>query len=83
MIDQPTARSLAIAYLDDRFPETAGNWDVLDEDTVEAGDGWTFYWNSAEYVRTRDEGLLCYGAIPVWVGKTGVEVELRGEPEEY
>ena len=82
VIDQSTARHLAIEYLDRAFPETAGQWDILDGDTVEASDGWIFYWNSTEYVRTRDADLLCYGAVPLWVSRTGAQIELRPELDE-
>ncbi len=71
------ARQRAIAYLDLAFPESAGQWDIADEFTSEGPDGWTFHWNSAEYIRTRDEDLLCYGAAPLWVSKSGDAVELR------
>ena len=39
MIDRMTARQLAIAYLDNAFPESAGQWDIADELTTETLDG--------------------------------------------
>lgn len=82
MIDQATARQLAISYLDQTFPESAGEWDIADEYTNETADGWLFEWNSAEYIRTR-ERLLGFGAVPLWVSRTGSEIELRDrEPDD-
>ncbi len=75
-MDQAMARGLAIRYLDDAFPEQAGQWDIADDQTVETADGWLFEWNSAEYIRTRDEELLLFGAVPLWVSRTG-SIELR------
>ena len=75
MITYEQAHAIAVDYLRQEGIELA----LLEEETIEKPYGWIFWYQSKEYVETRQAALI--GTPPFMVEKEGGEVTfLQGRP---
>jgi hypothetical protein len=77
MIDRSTAESIAVRYLAARAKE--GRPLVLQyEHTIERPFGWVFFYNTAEFVQTRNARHALFGNAPLIVDRADGSVHVTG-----
>lgn len=68
-MDRKESRALVEEHLKARFP--LQQLMIQDEHTITFDGGWMFFWNSAEFVRTRARKHALFGNAPIIVNKAG------------
>jgi hypothetical protein len=61
------ARLLAVSALKSNEDITGVPVQIIDEDTIEASEGWVFFWNSTEYLTTGTFSSALAGNGPIFV----------------
>lgn len=64
MLTQDQARELAQQALLKMEQRTGLNLAILDSETMERSWGWVFFWNSREYIQSRDSTKAVFGNSP-------------------
>lgn len=76
MIEKHEAQLKVLAYL-----KTASRWHELalhEDSTLETEFGWVFFYNSVEFVRTRDMQFALGGNAPIIVDRFSGELTVTG-----
>ncbi|WP_071850008.1 YrhB domain-containing protein [Duganella sp. HH105] len=70
------AKEIALAHVRGLGQAVGDDFEILAESTVEASMGWIFFYNSADFVRTRNPMDSLAGNGPILVHKDGSVTEL-------
>jgi hypothetical protein len=84
MIDADEARRLAAQKVSELGRKSGDEFVLLDDATVQINRGWVFFYNSAEYIRTRNPVHAPAGNGPLFVSRDGQVIEVpSSEPWEH
>lgn len=79
MIDREFARRIAAEHLEEGCPNPSGVTPViLDSKTIERDFGWVFFYESKEYLDTREIGARMLGNAPIIVDRRDGSVHVTG-----
>ena len=83
MITKDEARRIAAAYIREGVPTADGITPViLDEETLERHFGWIFFYQSQEFLETRELGARMAGNAPLIVDRDKGSVHETGTAHE-
>ena len=74
MIDRTEAEHLAKQRVDELASEAGDEFSLFTEATIQVESGWIFFFNSAEFLRTRDPSAQLAGNGPLFVSLDGVVI---------
>lgn len=74
-IDKKEALVAALRVIGEMQEQCGEDLEVLEDETVEVDAGWIFFYNSSEYVRTKDPLSRLAGNGPILVTRGG-DIEL-------
>ena len=75
-LDINAAKEIALAHVRQLALSAGDEFDILPESTVEDTKGWVFFYNSADFVRTRSPMDSLAGNGPILVLRDGSVVDL-------
>ena len=75
-IDFIAARAIAVAYARELAVAVGDEFEILEGSTIEDPKGWLFFYNSADFVRTRSPTDSLAGNGPILVLLDGAVLEL-------
>jgi hypothetical protein len=75
-VDQATATRLALEKLDEIAQRAGINLQLLSDRTREIEAGWVFFYNSSEFLRTRNLSHALAGNGPIFVTREGAVHQL-------
>jgi len=75
-LDVSSATELASAKVDELARSAGDRFEILTERTQEIDAGWVFFFNTADFVRTRNPASALAGNGPILVTREGVIHEL-------
>jgi hypothetical protein len=67
---------LASAKIEQLALDAGDVFEIVPGESIEIDDGWLFFFNTADYIRTREPTTALAGNAPVLVLRTGEVVEL-------
>ena len=70
-LDRPAALKIAQAKVDELGRMAGDAFDIVTAETKEVKQGWLFFYNSADFVRTRDPMFALAGNGPILVLRDG------------
>lgn len=77
-LDINAAREIALEHVRQLAASVGDEFDILPESTVEDPKGWVFFYNSTDFVRTRNPMDALAGNGPILVMRDGSVVDLPG-----
>lgn len=69
MIDEVTAKTIAVAYINAQYNSMEDELVILDAETIEKDYGWIFFYNSRKHIETEDMAYAVGGNAPILIKK--------------
>jgi hypothetical protein len=82
MIDVREAKNIAIEKLKEIQDKSKVELMIMEDLTIEFEYGWMFFYQSTEYIRTKNPGAMIGGNAPIIVDKYNSSVHVTGTRRE-
>lgn len=69
MIDKLRADEIARIYVDGLALAAGDSFEVIFEQTIEVEGGWVYFFNTSDYIKTKDLSVALAGNGPIYIRK--------------